>query len=276
MTLTNVILSRSERGWVESGDLASEVANGRAERSVSFGGIKDLDRIHAVAEQLVAVAGTSYVASIAGYEPAASGDEPYIGFGIYDRVDALDPSGSVEQAVVHGITCTTDTNGHPTWTVEANGLAVVEEQATDRWLRRALPAYAGGTTETATPAAPPSNVLYRLDSAAKKWTASKDGPLEVGALSGLNQWIGKRGHANRFLCTLTTVASSGSTVILFKIDGTTIATVTIPAGDDTGYAILHSTGFEGVTPFDSDAKFRVVIDEVGTGAEGLVAEVWWF
>lgn len=266
MTLVNVFLGRYEGGWTEAGDLASEVANGRAEALLELGGIYTNEMAVAVIDEAVAGTAGERVSSVVEIEPADDTEQPYKAFDTFDRVNLLQPDGTVALSKVQAISATADRNAHPLWTLDCHNRILSGARDTETWLRRSRPGLIPGLTETSNPARPAS-IIESGDVIAKRWTASKAGALSSGELESVAEKFSTPAHVCLFQATITTAASSGTTTVLLKRSGTTIATVNIAAGTNEGWVgIAASAGY--VAPTDT---LQVVLSVVGTGAAGLAA-----
>lgn len=264
MTLVNVYLGRYEGGWTEGGDLASEVANGRAEALLELGGIYTNDMAQAVIGEAVDGTAGERTSSVAEIEPADDTEQPYKAFEPYDRVNLLQPDGTVALSKVQAISATADGNAHPFWTLDCHNRILDGARATETWLRRSRPGLIPGLTETSNPARPQS-IIESGDVIAKRWTASKAGLLSAGDMESQAEKLNTPAHVCLFAVTLTTAASSGTTTVVLERSGTTIATVSIAAGTNEGWVGVAA---EYVAPTDT---LQAVITATGTGADGLVA-----
>jgi hypothetical protein len=230
-SLTNVLLARWEGGWYEGGDPTSETNHGRAEARLDLGGAKLATQVDNIIQTVVGGTSGSRVATVAEVEPVDL-QQVYVAFGPFDRVNVVNPDGDIALAAVQAISVNADDNGHPAWTIEFANPVIERAQQVDTWLRRRLPGSLAGTTETVNPATPAS-IIESGDVQAKEWRVSKT--ADETNLTSLSERLQTVAHLCLWEVTLDEAQGSDVTVILV-VSGTTVATVTVPTGEQTGHA----------------------------------------
>lgn len=263
MSLSNVMLVQTKRLWAEIGDLTSETANGRHEDTLGLPDVDTEDEAVRITDQVLTTQANAHAATVARIEPADDLHTPYRGFGGYDTISCRGPN-AVEDMRVRQIGMAVDSNRYPIWTLGLNDLVTERDAQVDRLLRRRAPGGLGGKTETSNPGSPASPI-EDVATNVRERTWNKSGPLTAGGSQGDDETLAGTYHLLFFTVTLTFADTTSDVVVELKVSGTTIETVTIPAGTNIVYVPLHR---EIVVQTDVVA---VVITDTGTDAEGLTA-----
>lgn len=268
MTLANVLLVRYAYGWHEVVDAASVAAYGRHEAFLSLGAAQSTAEVERVAAALFTVQAAPRVSTTVGLEPTGAGDDPYVDFDVADYVTAPDETGAPAPQRVLGLTVTEDAEGNPVFAPELSSLADELDSRLQRWLKRMADGTLGGTAESATPAAPTAAASGNASATADvgEQTFSLQGAVYT-AVSG-RYWPQRAGRLLDVTANVD-VAGTTDTVLDVRLDGSTVGTVTIPAGSTAVEYLELTDTFDG----PRIDHVTVAVTSAGAGARDLVVQV---
>lgn len=192
--------------------------------------------------------------------PRIDGHRPHIGFHEADTVPLKDPDGNWAQVPVQTIHGTYAPRGKRlTLDIEAGDPIIEEEDAIQAWLEQRAAGAFGGRIHQATstqlelpPAQAPTVAQPLVFHRAALVTETESDPKKPGETSRIFE----------FTVTLGTAQGSDTDVDL-KIDGSTIETATVPAGDRWAAVRLNrpvSKGVEDVSVACTDTGFPIVAE----------------
>lgn len=155
----NALLCRWSGGWHEVSDPASIAAHGRAEALLELGAAQSIPEVETVARPQLAIYADPRLAIAVEIEPASATDTPYLGFGLGDRITAIDPaSGTGSPERVMAMTVSEDDDGHPTYAIELRDIILDAQERTAQAIKKMINGTMRGDSKVATPVAELSSV----------------------------------------------------------------------------------------------------------------------
>lgn len=263
----NALRVKWQRGYVEVVDQSAIYADRRHEGYLSTNAASLEEAIRAGQAALAEVAAEKIGVQVT-HEPLG-GTKPYVDYQVGQTLALPDWDDVMVDDEVLAVAVSEDPDGNPIYEPEVAAL-VEDEQTLIRRMRTSITrmandglggrvrAAAAATRAPATPIRPPEvrPILF-----------SFDGPL---ILTTSPRWYAdETTRLAEFNVSLST-AGSTTTEVKLKMNGSTIATVVVAAGDHTGFLPADLHDFAVTKDVD---YLTVDVTDVGGGAGGLVAQV---
>lgn len=242
---TSFAFAESAEGWTDAwwGDAPTKAV------LLSLG---DLSRSVAsdIAFQYARRAAYPAMTLTAAIEPAGYADTPYHSFFVGDWLTVDAPNGTIEAPVrLVSLSVSEDTQGDPTFTCEFLTMNEEMEDRLQRWLNRMSIGGAGGRSNSASPVTVIGQVGSRGQVDEQSLTFSQEGLIDTmpDPPDTPAYVISARGVITSFNLSCL-VAGDSDTTLELKVNGTTVSTVTLEAGDvrraDLGINHLCNPGDE--------------------------------
>ena len=269
--IQNSMLARWAGGWARFEDSTSVTANGRQHAALQTGDLGDIDAVRQVAESNLGITAQpvdSITASMDDISPT-SGYSAYVDYRVFDTVVWPTIDGGSAAVKCMAITVTEDENGYLDVTPEFITARDVLEQRLARWLARTNDGALAGKSQTATRSSVSSpSVLSSVTASPVEVTFSATGDYEL--VTGDETGPGKTPSVTGFFYRIEldgVDAGTSPTLITISVNGTPIATATLPAS--TIEATYDLTSAETLIVANGDVVRATVLS--GGGHTGVTA-----
>lgn len=266
--IANTILVRWLGGFVERSSSSSVTTWGRRESLLSVGDIGDAmiafqmcdDNLRTIAQPV-----ESIVASMEDIDPATETHNAYTDYRLGDTIVAPTVSGSTAAVRVSSISVTEDENGYLSVIPEFVTLRDVQEQRVKRWLTRTNNGTLAGKSFNSTLVTVSSSQVSSEVVSPEQVSFGPSGSHVATVGDTTNNAVCKVPGVFYRVNMTATAAGTGSTSCDIKVDGTTVCSVTLGAGQVTASYDLTASETKLVT---RNSLFSAVITAV-SGATGF-------
>lgn len=262
--LVNQLLVRYRDGYAQFYRQDSIDLYGVRESFLSLGALSrdEAERQVEAAFDRISMQTTAYTAAVL---PRAA-DVPLLDYDVGDTVVAPTPEDTDEEVRVLAVTITTDDTGAVQFVPELNEVVQENQDRVEDWLR----SMAGGALAGTRPASPTTPRAALAPTYRAMPGVGWDGEGLLSDMADLGRKFTPPRNMRFVLWTvdLDTAASSGTTTVVIKKNGTTVVTINISAGQTRGTAttvVDVRGGNDWVAP---------QITAAGTGAEGVNIVGW--
>ncbi len=241
----SLVLIESAEGWTESW-----FGDGPTKASLLSLGDISRDNALVIGNAVASRAEYSTVTLTAAIEPTSYADTPYHSFFVGDWLTVDSAIGTVEAPIrLVSLSVSEDSQGDPTFVTEFMTISEDLEERFGRWLNRMSIGGAGGRSSSASPVTVIGQIGSRGQVDEQSLTFSQEGLIDTmpDPPDTPAYVISARGVITSFNLSCL-VAGDGDTTLELKVNGTTISTVTLEAGDtrraDLGINHLCNPGDE--------------------------------
>lgn len=261
------LLVRWSLGWIDVNPPAP-ISGRRREATLSLGNVPSVNEAISAGRRLLDVVGGVRETIAIGILPQSDATTPYQGWRPFPNTFITAPgwSGPAAQKVA-SVTVTQDDDGELLYEMDLIDRVADNEARIQRWLKRMSNGAVGGQTAQASPERPKWQPVHP----SRKPTATfmQSGVDESGALLPVFAGRGPdlpaeaKGELREWYVWLTTAGSS-PTVAQLLLNGSVVASATIPAGETDARATINGTT---ITP--NLSRLSCQISYAGTGATGF-------
>lgn len=256
--LQSALLIRTNDGWIE--EVNSGTGIRRRESYLSLGSSTNDTHTVNVAVAAFDKAGVPQE-SWSAKALDASGHLPFHDFSVGDWVLGPDEDGDLVKQRVIAITLTQDSDGNVFYIPQLNDTRHAQAKRTRRWLKSMAKGTAAGRVANASPHAAQAGAVD--DSSPVEIPISHAGALTSNVSTPYTPW--SDATLIEVMVSLGTTASTDTILTVYQ-NGSSIGTVTIPAGQDTASGDFND-GFTANVD-----KLTVQVTTIGTGAADLTAQ----
>jgi hypothetical protein len=260
MAVLNSVLVRWAKGYTSSTDASSTSSYGRRETFLSLTSVEDVNSATTAGANTLSLYSQPQKSVVLGIEPLSDTDTPYKGVWVRDAVVAPGADGTPTTYRVVGVTATTDAEGFAKFVPELDTKADAVADRTKLWLKRVGDGTLAGRSKRAQISRPLDAQV--LSGKVEVVTPSNFSQATLDTTTSPRWQPEKTMRLTQVDATLDTPGST-STVVVVKKNGSTVATLTLAAGQYHETSLLFSTVY---SPTD---YMTVTTTSVGTGAANL-------
>lgn len=261
MPITNSIVVRYAGGY-RTATVASSVSSyGKREGFLSLSSTEEITSADSALLQELASQAFLQEAVVLGIEPLTDGDTPYLGVWVRDEITAPDASGTATAYRVLSLSGSVDDEGWATFTPELETTTDTVSDRTKLWLKRLGDGTFAGRSAKATLVRPLGAQVLE-----GKVSPVVPPPFSQGtlAIESSPQWQAEVPfRLTQIDATLQTPGTTSTTVVVKK-NGSTVVTLTLPAGR------YHVVDLPVAVTFTQTDYLNVATTVKGTGAKNLL------
>lgn len=264
MAMINAFLARWAGGFHEVEDNTSITAHGRKEAFLQLGDVQSKAEVEIICRALFVAMADPQIATTLAIDPTGIGDVPYANFRKGDYITAPAYEGGTASQRVRALTVTESDNGNVIFVPELRHIVQEQAELTQRWLKRLANGALGGASNAPSPAqgGGGGSGLTPINQVELP-PFSYPGPV-LADVSGHYRPI-KATRLVRIAASLR-VAGSTTTTVALLIDGTSVETLSLAAGDQYETKSIQRDVTTG-------SVIQVQTTAAGTDAEDLTVQI---